>query len=116
MKNLNTNVILTRGAFFEGRLGFEGIARLCGRFEGEVFSQGVLIVEPGANVTAKISVGELILRGWMKGEVSAQRKISLIKGSEFYGALSTPQLHIEEGAFFEGASVKASDLKRKPIC
>ena len=110
MENLNTSVILTRGAFFEGRLGFEGVARLCGRFKGEIVSQGVLIVEPGARVSARVSVGELILKGWMKGEVTADRKINLLSGSEFYGALSAPQLNIEEGALFEGASVKKSSL------
>ncbi len=102
---LNTNIILTRGAFFEGRLGFEEKALLCGRFEGEVVSAGTLIVESSARVTAKVSVGELILKGWMKGEVQA-KKIRLIKGSEFYGVLNTPQLYMEEGALFEGAVVK----------
>ena len=115
MKNLNTNVILTRGASFEGRLSFEGIARLCGRFKGEIISEGILIVEPGAQVEATISIGELILKGWMKGEVSAQRRIKLLSGSEFYGALSAPQLHIEEGALFEGASVKTATLKKKVL-
>lgn len=108
MENLNTTVILTRGACFEGRLGFEGVARLCGRFKGEIVSQGTLVVEPGAHVEARISVGELILKGWMKAEVTASQKINLLRGSEFYGALSSPQLHIEEGALFEGASVKTS--------
>ncbi len=106
MEELNTNVILTRGAFFEGRLGFEGVARLCGQFKGEIVSQGVLIVEPGARVEAKASVGELVLKGWMKGEVTALRKINLISGSEFYGALNSPKLYMEDGAFFEGASVR----------
>ena len=111
MEKLNTSVILTRGAYFEGHLGFEGMARLCGRFKGEIVSQGTLIIDSGARVEARISVGELILKGWMKGEVTASQKINLISGSEFYGALSSPQLHIEEGALFEGASVKTSVLK-----
>ncbi len=85
---------------------FEGVARLCGRFKGEIVSQGTLIVEAGARVEARVSVGELILKGWMKAEVVASRKINLLKGSEFYGGLSSPQLHVEEGALFEGASVK----------
>lgn len=110
MGNENTNVILTRGAYFEGRMVFEGVARLCGRFKGEIVSQGTLIVEPGARVEARVSVGELILKGWMKAEVTASQKINLLKGSEFYGALSSPQLHVEEGALFEGASVKQKDV------
>ena len=106
MKDLNTSVILTRGAFFEGRLGFEGMARLCGSFKGEIVSKGILVIEPEARVEARISVGELVLKGWMKGEVKACRRIDLVNGSEFYGSLSAPQLHIEPGALFEGASVK----------
>ena len=103
---MNTSVILTRGAFFEGRLSFEGSARLCGGFKGEISSQGVLIVEPGARVEAKTEVGELVLKGYMKGEVKALRKIILTSGSEFYGTLSAPQLNVEEGALFEGVSLK----------
>ena len=111
MEDLSTNVILTRGAVFEGRLGFEGSARLCGKFKGEIISQGVLIVEPGAQVEATADVGELILKGSMKGEVRALRKIHLKSGSQFYGALSAPQLNVEEGALFEGVSLKKEIAK-----
>ena len=108
MENQHTNVILTRGAFFEGRLGFEGSARLCGKFKGEIVSEGLLIVEPSARVEAKVVVGELVLKGQMKGEVTARRKIHLLSGSHFYGVLNTPNLNVEEGALFEGTSVKSS--------
>ena len=110
----NTNVILTRGAFFEGRLSFEGTARLCGRFKGEIISPGVLIVEPGAHVEARAELGSLILKGFMKGVLKASQKIELLKGSEFYGQLSTPQLYVEKGALFEGASLQKSKTDVKP--
>ena len=103
-----TSVILTRGAFFEGRLSFEGSARLLGRFKGDIVSSGVLIVEPEAHVEANAEVGSLILKGWMKGEVRALNKIELLKGSEFYGKLIAPQLHVEKGALFEGTSLKST--------
>ncbi len=109
----NTNVILTRGAFFEGRLSFEGTARLCGRFKGEIVSPGVLIVEPGAHVEARAELGSLILKGLMKGELKASQKIELLKGSEFYGQLSAPQLYVEKGALFEGVSVKENPAPSK---
>ena len=103
---METNVILTRGAFFEGRLSFEGSARLLGQFKGEIVSPGVLIVEPGARVEAKAKIGSLVLKGWMKGEIHAQKKIELLKGAEFYGKLKSPQLYVETGALFEGVSLK----------
>ena len=106
MEKLNTSVILTRGASFEGRMSFEGTARLCGSFKGEIISEGRLIIEPEARVEAHILIGELILKGWMKGEVKAHRKIHILNGSEFHGTLNAPQLNIEEGASFEGVSIK----------
>lgn len=106
MENINTSVILTKGACFEGRLSFEGIARLCGRFKGEIISKGILIIDPEARVEGCVVVGKLIVKGWIKGEVTAHQKISLISGSEFYGTLNSPKLYIEEGALFEGSSVK----------
>ena len=104
-----TNVILTRGAFFEGRLSFEGSARLIGQFKGEIISPGLLIVEPGAQVTARAEIGSLVLKGCMKGEVRALKKIELLKGSEFYGKLSAPKLYVEQGALFEGLSLKGTE-------
>ena len=67
----------------------------------------MLIVEPDAHVEAHAEVASLILKGWMKGEVRASNKIELLKGSEFYGKLIAPQLHIEKGALFEGTSIKS---------
>ena len=102
----HTHVILTRGAFFEGRLSFEGSARLLGQFKGEIISPGLLIIEPGARVTAHAEIGSLVLKGWMKGSAHAQKKIELLKGCEFYGKLKAPQLYVEKGALFEGISIQ----------
>ncbi|MDE0518852.1 MAG: polymer-forming cytoskeletal protein [Oligoflexia bacterium] len=113
MEHLSTNVILTRGASFEGCLSFEGVARLCGRFKGEIISEGMLIIEPEAQVEAKVFIGKLILKGWMKGEVKARQEIKLLSGSKFYGVLDTAQLYVEKGALFEGASVKPDTLKKE---
>ncbi len=102
------NLILTRGSHFEGRLSFEGIARLCSFFKGEITSPGILIVEEEGRVEGKILVKELVVKGWVKGEIEASGQVSLLSGSEFYGSIQAGKLHIEPGAFFEGASLNKS--------
>lgn len=107
MKNFGSGLILPRGAEFNGRLSFKGAGRICGFFKGEIVApEGVLIIEPGARVEAKICVREVAVKGWMTGEVVAGEAISLLAGSEFYGVLSADKLHIEESAVFEGQVVK----------
>ncbi len=98
-------MLLTKGAFFEGHLSFEGIARISGSFKGRIEGSGVLIVEPEGRVEADIDVQEMVLKGWMKGKVKARKSVNLIKGSELHGQICTLNLHIETGALFEGTSL-----------
>ena len=100
-----SHLLLTKGAFFEGHLSFEGIARISGSFKGSIEGSGILVVEPEGRIEAHVIVRELVLKGWMKGEVKAHKTVSLIKGSEFYGKIGTLNLHIETGALFEGTSL-----------
>ena len=100
------HLILTRGTRFEGCLNFEGIARVSGYFKGEIVTPGVLIVESAGRIEAKIFAKDVIIKGWVKGEIDAKGQVRLMNGSEFYGSLSSPQLHIETGALFEGVSLK----------
>ena len=40
----NENALLGKGADFQGKLTFEGTVRIDGRFTGEIFSDGTLII------------------------------------------------------------------------
>ena len=107
MNKFGTSLILPRGAEFNGRLSFRGTGRICGSFKGEIIApEGVLIIEPGARVEAKVCAREIAVKGWMRGEAVASESITLLAGSEFYGILSANKLHIEESAIFEGQAVK----------
>ncbi len=113
MKKTNTHLILSRGTHFEGRLCFDGISRLCGFFKGEIISpKGILIIEKEGRAEARIDTQEVIVKGWMKGEIKASHKITLINGAEFYGTLSAPKLQIEEEALFEGQVIKPEGLSK----
>ena len=46
--------LLGRGSEFEGKLSFEGTVRIDGKLAGEIFSDDVLIVGEGAEVSAEI--------------------------------------------------------------
>ena len=100
------HLILTKGTRFEGRLSFEGIARVNGYFKGEIITPGMLVIESAGRVEAKISAQDVIIKGWVKGEIQAHGQVRLVKGSEFYGSLSSPKLHIESGLYLKCFSQK----------
>lgn len=98
------NALLGRGARFAGKLSFEGKVRIDGHFEGEVFSDGILIVGDEAEVIATLDVGTLIVRGGtVRGDVRAASAVEVYAPSRVYGNITAAEVFIDKGVLFEGA-------------
>jgi len=70
----------------------EGIVRL---------NERKLFVGPAANVKADIIAGQVIVRGTLKGNVCARYRIEIGNEGSVIGDLITPQVLIEDGAWFK---------------
>jgi cytoskeletal protein CcmA (bactofilin family) len=101
-KNTAVNTLLGKGTEFEGKLTFEGTVQIDGKFSGEIFSEGTLILGEGSKVKAEISVDTLIHRGEIVGNVKSKNAIELHSTSRFKGNIMTPSLQVERGAVFDG--------------
>lgn len=88
---------------FKGVLSFEGTVRIDGRFEGEVLTEDNLIIGEKALVKAEIKVGTILIQGVMEGNIYAAQKIQIASKGKVIGNITTPTLHIEEGALLEGS-------------
>ena len=93
---------LGKETFFEGKMTFEGVFRLDGRFEGEIFDSGTLIVGETASVKGKVGLNTIVVNGVVEGEVYAKTRVEIHSMGKVYGSLSTPTLMINEGGIFEG--------------
>lgn len=96
--------ILEEGTHFEGKISFVGTLRIGGQFTGEIFSKDTLIIDETGVVEGEINVGEVILKGQFQGEIAASRMVTMQAPAKFKGLVSTPNLKIEEGVHFDGAS------------
>ncbi len=97
------SALLGRGTEYKGKLTFEGRVRVDGRFEGEVFSEGILIVGEGASIDATIDVGTLIvLGGVVRGAIRARELVELHAPCSVLGDIETERIFIGEGVHFEG--------------
>ncbi len=104
---------LGRQTLFEGKMTFEGIFRLDGKFEGEIFESGTLIVGETASVKGRIELNSIIINGLVEGEVHAKSRVEIHSTGKLYGTLSTPVLTISEGGVFEGHCKMDGSLERK---
>src|SRR5215475_3402149 len=69
--------LLGRGSEFEGKLSFEGTVRIDGKLAGEIFTDDVLIVGEGAEVSAEINVGAVVIEGTVHGNIQAKRSVEI---------------------------------------
>jgi len=94
--------ILTSGCHFSGKLYCRGSSRIGGKIEGQVISEGLLIVEEQALITADVKADEAVIQGRVKGKLEATARVELTHTSSFEGDIVTPVLVVTEGAQFNG--------------
>jgi len=96
------SAFLGKETVFEGKMCFQGMFRMEGKFEGEFFESGTLIVGETAVVKGKIGVNTIVIFGLVEGEIHAKGRVEIHPKGKFHGNLFTPILIIEEGGMFEG--------------
>src|SRR5262249_46957877 len=93
--------ILEKGAEFEGKLTFEGKVQINGKFRGEIFSEGILMIGEGAEVDARIEIDTVIIQGHVTGNIQAKSRIEMHPPAIVKGDIVSPGLVVSEGAVFE---------------
>jgi len=96
------NAFLGKGTTFEGKMTFEGLFRLDGKFDGEIFSGDSLVIGETGEVDAQINVNTLVVNGKLRGSITANTRVEIYPPGKILGDMKTPILVISEGAIFEG--------------
>jgi len=63
-------------------------------------------------VAADVIAGEVVVYGEVKGNVRARGKIEIKKGGTVTGDLTTPQILIEDRAYFTGSIEIAKSMEK----
>ena len=96
--------IITEGCNFEGKLYCKGATRIGGKVNGEIISEGLLIVEDSAILKADITAEDIIIQGSIHGSLESNGRVELSPTSVFEGSIKTGSLVIQEGAQFNGTT------------
>ena len=105
----DAHTILGKEARFSGTLTFEGAVRIDGRFEGEVITDDLLLVGPGADVRATLRVGTVVINGSVEGDIHATVSVVVKAPARLKGNVVAPTLVIEEGVTFDGSCLMSQD-------
>lgn len=97
-------VLLEKVCRLEGRLEFEGTARIDGQFKGEIRTADVLVIGKDARVEGQIDAAVVVISGHFEGKILAHQRVEIYSPAVVKGVIEARVLHVEEGAVFEGES------------
>lgn len=103
-----------KGVDFKGTISYRGTVRIDGSLDGEIRTDGTLLVGPDAVITAKVRAGTVVCMGKIRGDVTAKEKIKLLAPAVLNGGVNTPTLSIENGVSLNG-TVEMAPAVRKEV-
>jgi cytoskeletal protein CcmA (bactofilin family) len=100
--NDEPDAILAEGICVTGQLKFERYLRIDGEFEGEILSDGKIVVGPNGVVRSNLNLTEAIIEGRVEGNIIARERVELRGQAKVFGNVETTFLSVDEGVTLVG--------------
>ena len=91
-----------KGVEFKGIISYSGTVRIDGYLDGEIHTDGVLLVGEEAVIQATVTAGTIVCKGKITGDIAAKERVKLRAPAVFNGSMKTPMLSMEDGVLFNG--------------
>lgn len=105
-----TQSVIGPGTSIRGGIRGEGDLEILGRVEGSVIVQGEVIIGETALIKCDVRARRVIVRGAVRGSVSADELLILEPGARVLGDLGAPQVGIRPGGLVKGHVSTAGPL------
>jgi cytoskeletal protein CcmA (bactofilin family) len=96
------DTILSADIDFSGTLNFEKPFLIRGKLSGEIAARGLLVIDEEAVVEANINASRVVIRGSVRGNVTAAEKVELAVTGKLLGNVTAPEILMETGCLFNG--------------
>ena len=91
-----------KGVEFKGTISYSGTVRIDGYLDGEIHTDGILLIGEDAVLQAKITAGTVVCKGKITGDIVVKEQVKLRAPAVVNGSVKTPLLSIEDGVLFNG--------------
>src|SRR5690242_7570157 len=102
--------VIGQGTAVRGGIRGEGDLEILGRVEGSVVVEGEVIIGETALIKSDVRARRVIVRGAVRGNVSADELLILEPGARVLGDLGAPQVGIRPGGLVKGHVSTAGPL------
>lgn len=95
---------------FEGELSFQDPVLVKGQVKGKLQSAADVYISEQARVDAELAAEVVSVKGQLRGDVYARRKLELFSSGRVDGTVRTPDLIVQSGAVFNGTCRMEGDV------
>lgn len=89
----------------QGLMIFDGTVHIDGRLDGEIRSEGLVVIGEHGTLRANVYARTVVCQGTVTGDLVAQDALLLLSPARLQGSIHTPRLVMEEGVTFNGTSL-----------
>lgn len=101
-RQMAANCTIGAGSIFHGRLNVSGTIRIEGKFQGDIQTDGDVIIAPTGQAKTDISTGKVVVAGTFIGNIQASEEVYVAQTGKVLGGITTPKLTLEPGVTTSG--------------
>ncbi len=97
------NTVIGKETFFKGSIRAKGLIRIDGEMDGEIETQGDVVIGEGGKVKVDLKARHVAIAGKYEGNLEAEGKLEIKKSGIVVGTVKANGLLIDDGAIFSGS-------------
>lgn len=107
--DITINTIIGAGSSIKGDLHIAGFIRIDGTLDGNLETQGRVIVGDNARIRANINASSVTVGGIVEGDIVAPEGVTVFSTGMIIGDVITKRLKIEDNVVIQGQCISIQD-------
>jgi cytoskeletal protein CcmA (bactofilin family) len=110
------NTVIGKDTCFKGSIKAKGLIRIDGEMEGEIETQGDVVIGEGGKVNLELKARHVAIAGRFEGSLEAEGKLEIKNSGIVIGSVKTNGLLVDDGAVFSGSmEMRQNDQPVRPL-
>ena len=110
--DISINTILGHGSAITGNIKINGFVRIDGDIDGDLETDGNIIIEEESRIRGNIKAKSIIVGGIVLGNIEAQESIKILSKAAVVGDIISHKIQVEQEAIIHGHCISVKDEEK----
>lgn len=109
LDDISINTLIGNGTAISGDIKINGLTKIDGDIDGNIETDGGVIISENARVRGNITSKYIIIAGIVLGDIHANESVKLLPEAVVLGDILTQKVQIDDKAKFQGHCISIKD-------